>query len=367
MSLSPLESRLHYKFRNTELLQQAMTHRSYSITHNERLEFLGDSILNCVVAAILFKRFIRLDEGDLSRMRANLVKEQSLYRIAQTLNISEALRLGEGEFRSGGFRRPSILADAFEALLGAIFLDGGFYQVQLVIQRLYAPILDQIDLHTLGKDAKTLLQEYLQSNKIALPRYAVIAISGAEHKQQFEVECVVPELDVHMCGTGVSRRAAEQTAASKALKEAITIIARRPLGKLKQPKKAEKFIANLAPNNTQPNDSRLNSVFNPRPVLSRKAKRLEKLAEQVMQAMQQANCDDKYASDVKSLNDAEVMHVTYTNKNLTAVKTLDVLLNTVAPAIPVTTAFNTPTKPLRVLHETPDIESHLPHKTDTST
>src|SRR6202035_3699292 len=126
MSLSQLESRLHYQFRNAELLRQAMTHRSHSATHNERLEFLGDSVLNCAVAALLFQRFGQLDEGDLSRVRANLVKQQSLYEIAQALNISEGLRLGEGELRSGGFRRPSILADTLEAIFGAVFLDGGF-------------------------------------------------------------------------------------------------------------------------------------------------------------------------------------------------------------------------------------------------
>ncbi|GAB7527504.1 ribonuclease III [Paraburkholderia sp. 2C] len=150
-------------------------------------------------------------------MRANLVKQQSLYEIAQALNISDGLRLGEGELRSGGFRRPSILADALEAILGAIFLDGGFEAAQTVIKRLYVPILDHIDPRTLGKDAKTLLQEYLQGHKIALPTYTVIATHGAAHNQQFEVECTVPKLDVKVSGSGASRRAAEQAAAKKAL------------------------------------------------------------------------------------------------------------------------------------------------------
>lgn len=219
MPLSPLESRLRYEFRNAELLRQALTHRSHSSTHNERLEFLGDSVLNCAVAALLFQRFGKLDEGDLSRVRANLVKQQSLYEIAQALNISEGLRLGEGELRSGGFRRPSILADTLEAVLGAVFLDGGFDAAQTVIKRLYVPILDHIDPRTLGKDAKTLLQEYLQGHKIALPTYTVVATHGAAHNQQFEVECTVPKLEVKVSGSGASRRAAEQAAAKKALDE----------------------------------------------------------------------------------------------------------------------------------------------------
>ncbi|KVE25335.1 ribonuclease III [Burkholderia singularis] len=223
MPSSQLESRLRYEFRNVELLRQALTHRSHSATHNERLEFLGDSVLNCAVAALLFQRFGKLDEGDLSRVRANLVKQQSLYEIAQALNISDSLRLGEGELRSGGFRRPSILADAFEAIIGAVFLDGGFEAAQGVIKRLYVPILDHIDPRTLGKDAKTLLQEYLQGHKIALPAYTVVATHGAAHNQQFEVECAVPKLDVKVSGSGASRRAAEQAAAKKALDEVMAL------------------------------------------------------------------------------------------------------------------------------------------------
>ncbi len=212
---------MRYEFRNAELLHQALTHRSHSATHNERLEFLGDSVLNCAVAALLFQRFGKLDEGDLSRVRANLVKQQSLYEIAQALNIADGLRLGEGELRSGGVRRPSILADTLEAILGAVFLDGGFDAAQTVIKRLYVPILDHIDPRTLGKDAKTLLQEYLQGHKIALPAYTVVATHGAAHNQQFEVECAVPKLDVKVSGSGASRRAAEQAAAKKALDEVL--------------------------------------------------------------------------------------------------------------------------------------------------
>jgi ribonuclease-3 len=217
MSLSPLQSRLGYEFRNAELLRQALTHRSHSATHNERLEFLGDSVLNCAVAALLFSRFGQLDEGDLSRVRANLVKQQSLYEIAQALNVADDLRLGEGELRSGGRRRPSILADAMEAIIGAIFMDSGFDAAQALIRRLYEPILDHIDPRTLGKDAKTLLQEYLQGHQIALPAYTVVATTGAAHNQQFEVECAVLAFDVKVSGAGASRRAAEQIAAKKAL------------------------------------------------------------------------------------------------------------------------------------------------------
>jgi ribonuclease-3 len=165
MDIATLQSRLGHTFSNAALLQQALTHRSHSSLHNERLEFLGDSILNCVVASLLFDRFDKLDEGDLSRLRANLVKQQSLYEIAQRLELSQCLRLGEGELKSGGFRRPSILADTLEALFGAIFLDAGFDAASRVIGALYAPVLETVDPKTLGKDAKTLLQEFLQGKK----------------------------------------------------------------------------------------------------------------------------------------------------------------------------------------------------------
>jgi ribonuclease-3 len=246
MPLSPLESRLRYEFRNAELMRQALTHRSHSSTHNERLEFLGDSVLNCAVAALLFQRFGKLDEGDLSRVRANLVKQQSLYEIAQALNIADSLRLGEGELRSGGFRRPSILADTLEAILGAVFLDGGFDAAQTVIKRLYVPILDHIDPRTLGKDAKTLLQEYLQGRQIALPTYTVVATHGAAHNQQFEVECTVPKLEVKVSGSGASRRAAEQAAARKALDE-VMAAAPAPVAKPKRSSKAARAARNAQP------------------------------------------------------------------------------------------------------------------------
>jgi ribonuclease-3 len=220
MDVQALQTALGHEFAAKELLQQALTHRSHSVAHNERLEFLGDSVLNCVVASLLFDKFSRIDEGDLSRLRANLVKQQSLYEIAQRLELSPYLRLGEGELKSGGFRRPSILADTVEALFGAIFLDAGFDVARRVIKKLYLPVLETVDPKTLGKDAKTLLQEYLQGRKIALPVYTVVATHGAAHSQEFEVECAVPKLAIQVLGAGGSRRAAEQAAAKKALEAA---------------------------------------------------------------------------------------------------------------------------------------------------
>jgi ribonuclease-3 len=220
MPLQALQDRLGHRFATPALLRQALTHRSHGATHNERLEFLGDSVLNCAVASLLYEKFGRLDEGDLSRVRANLVKQQTLYEIAQRLDLSGCLLLGDGEQKSGGFRRPSILADTLEAVFGAIFLDAGFDAAQLSIRRLYEPVLKNVDPNTLGKDAKTLLQEWLQSRKIPLPVYAVVATHGAAHNQLFEVECSVPKLSIQVLGSGGSRRAAEQAAAKLALEQA---------------------------------------------------------------------------------------------------------------------------------------------------
>ncbi|MEI2417281.1 ribonuclease III [Orrella sp. JC864] len=220
MSLAKLESRLDYRFADAALLEQAVTHRSHGARHNERLEFLGDSVLNFVVAAMLFERYARIDEGDLSRLRANLVKQASLAEIAQKLDLSQYLRLGEGELKSGGFRRPSILADTLEAIFGAIFLDAGFEEARRVISQLYAPVMANVDPRTLGKDAKTLLQEFLQGRKLALPVYTVVATHGAAHSQQFEVECAIGAFDIKVVAAGTSRRAAEQSAAKLALEAA---------------------------------------------------------------------------------------------------------------------------------------------------
>jgi ribonuclease-3 len=224
MSLDALQQRLGYVFREPALLRQALTHRSHGQPNNERLEFLGDSVLNCAVAALLYAAFGRIDEGDLSRLRANLVKQQSLYEIAQKLELSPLLLLGEGELRSGGFRRPSILGDTLEAVFGAVFLDGGFDAAQGVIASLYGPILKSVDPKTLGKDAKTLLQEYLQGRRIPLPVYAVVATHGAAHNQHFEVECAIPKLGIQVLGGGGSRRAAEQAAAKLALERAQAVL-----------------------------------------------------------------------------------------------------------------------------------------------
>jgi ribonuclease-3 len=226
-----LQERLGYSFNDPGLLRQALTHRSYGHPNNERLEFLGDSVLNCVVASQLYSHFPGLDEGDLSRVRSNLVKQQALYEIAQRLELSDHLVLGEGELRSGGFRRPSILADTLEGIFGAILLDGGFDCTRRVIAALYEPILQKVDPLTLGKDAKTLLQEWLQGKKLPLPIYSVVATHGAAHSQMFEVECAIPRLGIRVLGSGASRRAAEQAAARRALEaaqQAVPAERRRP-------------------------------------------------------------------------------------------------------------------------------------------
>ena len=219
MELELIEKQVGYRFQKPELLRLALTHRSHGDTHNERLEFLGDSVLNCVIAAELFDRFPALKEGELSRLRANLVRKESLHRIAQGLSLGQFLHLGDGEQKSGGNTRPSILADALEALIGAIFVDGGFGQARAVITRLYHASLSSLDSKSPGKDAKTLLQELMQSRHIALPRYVVVSTEGAAHSQQFEVECVIDSLEVRTIGSGPSRRVAEQVAALLALEQ----------------------------------------------------------------------------------------------------------------------------------------------------
>jgi len=219
LSLSALESAIGYAFKDKSLLEQALTHRSYSAHHNERLEFLGDSVLGCVVTSMLYHKFIKHDEGDLSRVRASLVKQSALAEIALRLNLPEFIRLGEGELKSGGFRRPSILADALEAILGAIYLDGGFEAAQKVIDGLYANAMDHIDAKSAGKDPKTLLQEFLQAYKLALPEYEVLSTAGAPHDQAFEVACTVAQLGKRVVASGNSRRIAEQAAAQKILED----------------------------------------------------------------------------------------------------------------------------------------------------
>lgn len=216
-----LARRLGHDFRQPDLLQQALTHRSFGQPHNERLEFLGDSVLNCTIAKELYDRFPCLPEGTLSRLRANLVNQQALAEIALALDLGEYLLLGEGELKSGGFRRPSILADALEASFGAVMLDSGFDASAKVIAALFASRLQDIDPKVEGKDPKTLLQEYLQGHKVALPQYAVLSITGEAHEQHFKVECHIPDLDIRSTGEGISRRGAEQEAARQAHQLAI--------------------------------------------------------------------------------------------------------------------------------------------------
>ncbi len=216
MDLERLQRALAYRFSSPALLQEALTHRSYGTPHNERLEFLGDGVLNCIIAAELFARFSRLKEGELSRLRAHLVRQESLHRIAKRIELGPYLRLGEGELKSGGFSRPSILADTLEALVGAIFLDGGFEAARTALRSLFAGPLGELDPSAFGKDPKTQLQELLQSRHVAVPRYTVVATQGAAHDQRFEVECLIESLHVLTRGAGPSRRAAEQQAAQAA-------------------------------------------------------------------------------------------------------------------------------------------------------
>lgn len=218
MILDPrrLSKRIGYTFKQPELLRQALTHRSHGSPHNERLEFLGDSVLSLAISSKLVHDFPKLAEGDLSRVRAHLVKEPTLAEIAQALNLGDYLFLGEGELKSGGFRRPSLLADALEAILGAIFLDSNFAETCRVIEALYAPTVALLDPKNLSKDPKTQLQEYLQSRKLSLPQYEIVATEGEAHAQHFKLECIISDLDIRAPGAGASRRKAEQEAAQLA-------------------------------------------------------------------------------------------------------------------------------------------------------
>lgn len=214
-----LSKRFGHVFTRPELLQRALTHRSYAPDHNERLEFLGDSILGCIIAKHLYDNYPLLSEGELSRLRSNLVREETLAILAQQLDLGSHLKLGEGELKSGGFRRASILADALEALFGAVFMDGGYAAAEKFVLDLFVPYLKNIDMQTLGKDAKTLLQEHLQGKRIPLPTYSVVATLGEAHAQSFQVECVIPSLKISTLGTGASRRGAEQQAAQVAYQQ----------------------------------------------------------------------------------------------------------------------------------------------------
>jgi ribonuclease-3 len=214
-----LESRLGYRFRNAALLYQALTHRSYGSPHNERLEFLGDGVLGCVIAEALYRRFPSLSEGKLTRLRADLVREETLGALARGLDLGDHLRLGEGEVASAGGRRPSILADAMEAVFGAVLLDGGYDAARVAVLNVYAGALAELDPARTTKDPKTRLQEYLQAGRRSLPEYRVTATRGAAHLQTFEVECIVADLGLRATGSGTSRQRAEQQAAEALLRE----------------------------------------------------------------------------------------------------------------------------------------------------
>ncbi len=215
--LVALQGRLQHQFTQQQLLARALTHRSFSAEHNERLEFLGDSVLNLAVAALLYDRLQALPEGDLSRVRANLVRQETLHQLAVVLGLPELIRLGEGEMRSGGSRRPSILADALEAVIGAVFLDAGYPEAEALVRRLFQDVEINPTMAAAAKDPKTELQEWLQGRKLKLPVYRVAATLGAAHKQTFDVECEIPELGVVERGIGASRRAGEQAAAAAML------------------------------------------------------------------------------------------------------------------------------------------------------
>ena len=212
-----LQKRLQHEFANPTLLAQALTHRSFSADHNERLEFLGDSVLNLAVAGLLYEELRELPEGDLSRVRANLVKQDTLHKLAVILGLPEMLLLGEGEARSGGRNRPSILADAVEAVIGAVYLDGGFAKADELVRRLFKDVQVNPQMTAIGRDPKTELQEWLQGRKMHLPLYTVVGTTGAAHLQTFEVECRINEFGHAERGTGGSRRAGEQAAATAML------------------------------------------------------------------------------------------------------------------------------------------------------
>lgn len=217
--LMALQVRLQYEFLDTALLRRALTHRSFSQDHYERLEFLGDSVLSLAVSDLLYARLSELPEGDLSRVRANLVKQDTLHALAVGLGLPELLQLGEGELRSGGQKRPSILADALEAVIGAVYLDAGFPAAQQLVQRLFKAVEINPKMDAIGKDPKTGLQEWLQGRKMKLPAYRVVGTLGAAHKQTFDVECAITELNLTERGIGISRRAAEQAAAAVMLQK----------------------------------------------------------------------------------------------------------------------------------------------------
>ena len=215
--LDALQARLGHRFADPALLQRALTHRSFGAEHNERLEFLGDAVLNMAVSGLLYERFSGSDEGDLTRVRAHLVREDSLHRAALGLGLPEVLRLSDGEARGGGAQRPSILADAMEALIGAVYLDGSPAPAARLVRQLFGELIAASEADAWSKDAKTELQEWLQARRLPVPAYRIVGTRGQAHAQTFDVECAVATLGLTEQGEGKSRRAAEQEAARRML------------------------------------------------------------------------------------------------------------------------------------------------------
>lgn len=238
-SLSPallaLQQRLGHAFSEPGLLQRAVTHKSFGADHYERLEFLGDAVLELGVSTLLYARFTQGAEGDLTRVRAHLVRQDMLHRLAVSLGLPQVLRLSEGEAKGGGAQRPSILADALEAIIGAVYVDAGFDAARALVLRLFDPLLDESgSLEVWAKDAKTALQEWLQGRKMPVPTYGIEATRGKAHEQVFVVSCSLPDLGIRVSGEGTSRRAAEQAAAQVALQQAMAL----PTVQLAAPKAA---------------------------------------------------------------------------------------------------------------------------------
>jgi ribonuclease-3 len=218
-ALVSLQQRLGYTFADPGLLTRAVTHKSFGADHYERLEFLGDAVLSLGVSGLLYRRFVRSDEGDLTRVRAHLVRQEMLHKIAVQLDLPSVLRLSEGEAKGGGAQRASILADALEAIIGAVYLEAGFDAASDLVLRLFEPVVGDTALEGWSKDAKTALQEWLQARKMPVPTYRIDEARGPAHEQTFVVACVLPDLDLTVTGEGQSRRVAEQAAAQLALSQ----------------------------------------------------------------------------------------------------------------------------------------------------
>ncbi len=263
MTLASLQQQIQHVFTNKALLQQALTHRSFSSDHNERLEFLGDSVLGMAVAALLFRKLSHLPEGSLSRVRANLVCQDSLHQLALALHLPKLLRIGEGESKTGGHQRPSMLADALEALIGAVYLDAGFEVAQQLVWRFFADMDFNPQMQEVGKDAKTQLQELLQGRQMKLPDYIVLQTIGAAHAQTFEVECRISVWKLAFKGKGNSRRAGEQSAAALMLAH----ITKEQLNKNNVKKTAQILVKKTTTaSNVKPTQSNVKSKTAPTPL-----------------------------------------------------------------------------------------------------